>query len=446
MDKSALLVWLVREARSQGARASEFYYQRLEKTKINVSRGKLENLTRAVEEGLGIRIEAGGGAAFSFSASLKKSDLRRLIRSTIDASNILANPGFSVIPERFAPKKPYAGLSDTGYDTYKLEDKIHFAREMEREALQTDPRIVSVDNSIFEEERDDTLLINSEGFLEGYQSTLYSGVAVCVAKSAHSGAIGYDYRDSRLFAGLNASEIGRSAGRQTVFSLDGVSIESKKISVVMSPYAAGDFMRLLFSAFSGDLVFKKRTFLWNMEGGELGSSHLTIIDDGTEEGATGTVPFDDEGMPAQKTVLVDRGIISQFIHSTLSARRAGKRPTGNQFRTSYRNLPAIHSTNLILKPGTADPQKLISDAVTGLYVNSLTDTGGFNTGSGDFSLAASGRWIDHGELSFPVDSITISGKITEALKNIVAMGNDTLRRGGISSSSILFSEMNISGR
>jgi PmbA protein len=445
MEKKSLLEWMVDEARRQGAKASEFYYQKVERTEVQVSGGIIDNLTRAVEEGLGARIEARGGAAFSYTADLKKSTLRDFLKEAVAASNIAANPGFSQIPD---PEKAPTGdmlLCDESHDSDILQEMMNCAKEIENSALGVDKRIASVDMASVEEERRKTELINSRGFSGAYSSDSYQGLCICIGRSEHSGSFGYDYTTSRRFRDLSPASIGRQAAVNTLFSLDGTMVRSQRALVVFSPMASNKFLQMLFNILSGENLSKRRTFLCDLVGRTIGSPQLTIIDDGTLPGAIGTVPFDDEGIPSAKKIVIDKGELETFLLDTASSRKINAKSTGNAFRASYRDVPSVHPTNFFIKPGEYSREMLLSSAGCGFYINSLTNTGGFNATSGSFSLAAAGKWIENGELTYPVDSVTISGSIAGVMKNLIAAGADFEWRGATGAPSLLFSEMDVTG-
>jgi PmbA protein len=123
-------------------------------------------------------------------------------------------------------------------------------------------------------------------------------------------------------------------------------------------------------------------------------------------------------------VLIDRGALRGFLHNTYTARRAGARSTGNGVRGSYRTLPDVGPTNLRLEPGPRSQEELIAGIERGLYVVATRNVGGISPVSGDYSVGASGRWIERGELAGPVTGVTIAAPMLQMLANLAAVGSD----------------------
>jgi PmbA protein len=175
--------------------------------------------------------------------------------------------------------------------------------------------------------------------------------------------------------------------------------------------------------------------------------NITVIDDGTLVfdgiGGFGTSPFDGEGLPTRRTVLVERGVLKNYALNTYTARKLGMKSTGNASRGLAGN-PGIGAGNFYLEPGTLTPDELIGDVKNGLYV---TETMGFgvNLVTGDYSQGASGMWIENGELAYPVEEITIAGNLKDMYKNIVAIGNDLVFRGASAAPTIRVEGMMIAG-
>ena len=160
-------------------------------------------------------------------------------------------------------------------------------------------------------------------------------------------------------------------------------------------------------------------------------------------GGFGTAPFDGEGLPTRRTVLIENGILKNYVANTYSARKLGIRSTGNAARSLASN-PGIGAGNFFLQPGTLTPEEIIADVRSGLYV---TETMGFgvNLVTGDYSQGAAGLWIENGELAYPVEEITIAGNLKDMYRNITAIGNDATFRAATSAPTLRIDGMTIAG-
>jgi PmbA protein len=179
--------------------------------------------------------------------------------------------------------------------------------------------------------------------------------------------------------------------------------------------------------------------------------NITVVDDGTmvfDEGGMriggfGTSPFDGEGLPTRRTVLVERGVLKNYVMNTYTARKLGMKSTGNASRGLAGN-PGTGAGNFFLEPGTLTPEQVIGDVKSGLYVTEVMGFG-VNLVTGDYSQGASGMWIENGEIAYPVEEITIAGNLKDMYKNIVAIGNDLVFRGASAAPTIRVEGMTIAG-
>jgi PmbA protein len=168
------------------------------------------------------------------------------------------------------------------------------------------------------------------------------------------------------------------------------------------------------------------------------------VDDGTIPGLFGTTPFDDEGVPVRRTVVIDRGVLKSYLLNTYTARKLGMRTTGNAGRGITGNASVGHG-NLFLEKGERSPEELIRGIKRGLYVTELIGSG-VNIVTGDYSRGAAGLWIENGEFAYPVSEITIASTLQEMLAGIDQIGSDLEFRGAMASPTLVIGEMTISGQ
>jgi PmbA protein len=242
-------------------------------------------------------------------------------------------------------------------------------------------------------------------------------------------------------------EIGRIAAERTLRRLGARQVKTQRVPVVFAPEIARSLVGNIFNAANGDAIYRRATFFDGMLGERVAGDNITVIDDGTLVfdgiGGFGTSPFDGEGLPTRRTVLVDKGILTSYVMNSYSARKLGLQSTGNASR-GLAGTPGIGAGNLYMEPGDCTPEELIADVPNGLYV---TETMGFgvNLVTGDYSQGASGLWIENGELAFPVEEITIAGNLKDMYRNISGIANDLTFRSATAAPTIRIEGMTIAG-
>ena len=206
---------------------------------------------------------------------------------------------------------------------------------------------------------------------------------------------------------------------------------------------AGSLLRNLSSAISGYALYKGASFLVGKLGTKIASELMTVIDDGTIPGALGSRPLDGEGLPANKKVIVEKGELRSYLLDTYSGKKLGMASTGNASR-SVGEPPGVGPANFYLAPGTHLSDDIIGSVKAGLYVTELIGFG-VNMVTGDYSRGAAGLWIENGELTYPVEEITIAGNLKQIFQDIEMIGNDLEMRGRIAAPTVKISRMTVAG-
>ena len=176
---------------------------------------------------------------------------------------------------------------------------------------------------------------------------------------------------------------------------------------------------------------------------KIGQMNQVNVDDGRMAGGLGSRPFDGEGLPTRKNVVVEKGVLTSYLLDTYSGKKLGLPSTGNASR-SVGDSPSVGPTNFYLVPGTKTAEEIIGTVQTGLYVTELIGFG-INMVTGDYSRGAAGFWIENGELAYPVEEITIAGNLKQMFKDIEIVGSDLVFRGRIASPTLKIAEMMVAG-
>ncbi|MGA2120292.1 MAG: metallopeptidase TldD-related protein, partial [Bryobacteraceae bacterium] len=172
--------------------------------------------------------------------------------------------------------------------------------------------------------------------------------------------------------------------------------------------------------------------------------NLTLVDDATMPGLFGSSPFDDEGVPSRRTVVIERGVLKSYLLNTYAARKLGMKTTGNASRGITGNAGIGHG-NFYVENGAQSPERIVAEIADGFYVTELIGQG-VNVTTGDYSRGAAGLWIRNGELAFAVSEVTIAGNLAEMLIALEAIGSDLEFRGSMAAPTLKIGEMTVGGK
>jgi PmbA protein len=437
----------VRLALAQGASDAECTISEGNEFDATVRMRELETLKEAGSRGAGLRILLGQNVGSSYTSDLTREGIEYLVKSALEIAKISSEDPFAGLPE---PSDLGAIAGDLGLycdDVAKLETqyKIDQATVAEESALSADPRITNSEGGSFSSYTGARYFANSRGFAGSYRSSSCSLSVVAVAQLDGSMERDYWYTLARGSAGLEKPEaVGRKAAERTLRRLGARKIATQKAPVIFEPRVARGLLSSIFEAVDGESIYRKSSFLADQLGEKVASENVTIIDDGTIPGLFGTTPFDDEGVPSRRTVVIDRGVLRGYLLNTYTARKLGLKSTGNASRGITGNA-GVGPGNFFLEKGTRSPDEILRSVKRGLYVTELIGSG-VNIVTGDYSRGAVGLWIENGELAYPVSEITIAANLRDMLMSIETIGSDLEFLGSTASPTILIREMTISGR
>jgi len=443
MNYISLAEKLVAKALKAGADAAEIYISADRNLSVNILNGEIETIEEADSAGVGIRVIAGGSLGFSYSNSLDIKALEDTVNMAVKFARLTTPDDNNILPE-LAGVTAVDGLFDPDIEGVALDRKIAMALELEKMAM-SDSRITKSSGSSYGESISEVFIASSFGPTRSYKASGCSlGVSV-VAEKGDQKKTGGEYSSRRYFSDLTpADQIAAKAARKAYEMLDPKMVKTQKAAVIFDPDVAGSLLRGVISALNGERVLQGASFLAHSMGKQFASPLLTIIDDGTRERSLGAAPFDGEGVPTQKRVLVDKGVVNGFLYNTIAARRAGTVSTGNASRNGYTSLPGIGTHHLSLEKGSHTRPEIIAATEKGLLLNGVTGYG-IDAVSGNFSGGASGFWIEKGEILYPVEGLTIAGSGEAILNGIDMMGNDIDMDRSFAAPTFRVAEMQIGG-
>ena len=335
------------------------------------------------------------------------------------------------------------------FQSWSTESKIEIALAVERAARARDPLISNVEDTVYADTTSRVALANSNGFAGGYEQTFCYAYVYAFAGEGADLMTGLAVGTGRGPEALDPEAIGNEAADRAVALHGARQPKSRRCPVVLDPYVAASFASIIGGTLSARAVQRGRSLFAGKEGEQVADPQVRLTDDGLEPDGLATAPFDGEGVPQERTVLIDAGRLESFLYDRYTAHVAGGRSTGNGTRGSYRSLPSVGTTNLVLAEGKATTGELIKEAGDGFYVMDVTGLhSGVNPASGTFSVGASGRLISNGELGAPAREVTIASDLVSMLKAVRAVGSESrwLPFGGsVKTPPILIGDMTVGG-
>jgi PmbA protein len=434
----------VQQALALGATDAECTIADGSEFSVSVRLGEVEKLKEADSCGAGLRVLLGQKQGSSYTSDLTPEGIRQMVASAVEIARITEPDPYAGLPGKDELGQLTGDLGLASDLTLSTAEKIELAKRAEKAAMSVDPRITNSDGASFDSHSGTRVFANSRGFLGSYRSTSCSLSAVPVAKSGDRMERDYWYTIGRDHTKLESPEqVGRIAAERVLRRLGARKIPTQQATIVLDPRVARSLVGHVFSAVTGDAIYRKSSFLLDKIGQTVAHPSVTIVDDPTIPGLFGTSPFDDEGVPGRRHLIIEKGVLKTYLLHTYTARKLGLQTTGNASR-GLTGSPGTGHGNLFLEAGAMTPEEILKTVGTGLFITELIGQG-VNTVNGDYSRGACGLWIENGELTYPVAEVTVAGNLSEMLKNILHIGNDLEFRGSTSAPTIAIGGMTISG-
>lgn len=403
---------------------------------VTVRQGAVETIEYNRDKGMSVSVYLGQRRGNASTSDFS----RKAVQDTVDAALNIA---------RYTAEDDCAGLPDADqlatefpdldlYHPWKLdvEQAIALASECEQAAFRTDKRINNSEGATVNINEGCFIQANSLGFIGGYPSSRHS--VSCSVLAGKGDGMQRDYwygsaRDAREI--LKVEEIGRIAAERTVRRLKARKLDTMQCPVLFEAPIAGGLFGHFVGAVSGGSLYRKSSFLLDQLDKPVFSKNIRIDDVPDIRRGLASSAFDDEGVRTRRRAIVEDGVLRGYFLGSYSARKLGMQTTGNAGGTH----------NLIIKPGELDFNGLLRQMQRGLLVTELLGHG-VNPVTGDYSRGAAGFWVEHGEIQYPVEEITIAGNLKDMYQHIAAVGNDVLVQGSRQCGSVLIENMMVAGR
>jgi PmbA protein len=430
---------------ARGATAADGFLVEERNFSALVRLGQVDTVTHADDRRLSLRVFVGQASAAASTSDLSRESLERVVDEATALARITSPDPCAGLPEPGAlvVGLPDLDLEDPAGHELDPEAKIELARRAEAAALAEDPRVTNSEGAEFFDRRARYAYATSHGFERAYGTSTFGITASPVASS--DGEMQRDswYSTTRKRARLDTPEtIGQTAARRALRRLGARKVKTVEVPVIFDPENAASLLRAMAGAASGPSLYRRASFLLDRLGSRVAAPSVTLVDDGTVAGALGSRPFDGEGLPTRRTVLIRDGVLESYLLDSYSGRKLGLPSTHHAVRDG--SGVSVSTTNLMLLPGTASPRDLIASVSNGFYVTELIGFG-VNGVTGDYSRGAAGTWIENGELTYAVEEVTVAGNVLDMFAAVEGIGNDLVLRDRTVSPTLLIGRMVVAG-
>jgi len=437
----------VEAALSAGAADAEAWAEQTVSRHVRVYEDAVESLSDAGGRGLGLRAFEDGRSGYAYGTDLGEEGIAALARAARGAAAVVDPDEVGGLPDEFGTST-VEGLHSPALAEWSTERKVELALEVER-AARAREGVTQVETVVYSDAEARVAIANSRDFAATYESTQVWAYASAFAGEGANLMTGLGVGLARDPGGLDPVAIGDEAARRALALVGARAPETRHCPVVLDTFVAASFVGFIGGMLSAEAVQRGRSLFAGKEGEEVADPAFALVDDGADGEGPDSSPFDGEGSATRRTPLIENGRLSTFLFDARTARKAGRQTTGNASRGSYRSPPTVGTTNLILQAGDQSLDELVARVGDGLYV---TDVAGLHSGvnpvSGTFSVGASGKLIENGELGRPVREMTIASDLVSMLRAVRAVGSEERWvpfGGSVKAAPLLIAEMSVSG-
>jgi PmbA protein len=433
-------------ADAAGGEGIEAYAELTTETSVTAFQGEVERLTSASSSGVGVRVVRDGRLGYAYTADLSDQGLRECLaeaRANLEVSS--EDPG-NVLPEA-SEHEPLEGIFDPRQAATSPERKVALALDLEARTRAADPKVTQVESARYGDVVGQVAIASSGGVRGTFAVTHAWCAAIALATEDGQSQVGFGVDAARTLEDLDPGPVAAEAASRAVRMLGATKPPTRTIPVVFDRMVAPSLVGVLLAGLSAEEVQKGRSLFADKLGQRVGAAGLRLVDDGRLVDGPGAAPFDAEGVPTRRTVLVDDGVLQCFLHNTATAARGDASSTGNARRASFKSTPGVSAHNLFLAPGELDQGGLLARAGEGLLVQEVSGVhSGANPITGDFSVGVSGLLFRGGELAEPVREATVAAQLLDILQGIEEVGSDLrFTTGSIGGSSLLVGQMTVAG-
>jgi PmbA protein len=434
----------------KGAEEAEAFLSRISSTSVNIERGQIVRSVKRTDQGLGVRAIYKKAVGFSYTNMLTDKTVEdAAVKAFKSAKASKPDKNWMGLP---SPRK----LSETKntYDkklaTISPDEFVETASVMLNAVEGYDKRVLPIGGGVgnFLASK---AVVNSHGVETCDQGTgIECSIETIAREAGEVTPVCFELNAERVYK-IAPEWVGREAARQAISFLKAKKIESGNLSIIFTQPALGALLYYtLINAVKADYVQRERSVLKGKIGEDVASNFVTIHDNGMLEGGLQTWKFDGEGVPSQKTLVVQKGILKHFLYDSYTANKVGVESTGNAFRgglAPYTSTPVLEATNFTFTQGNKSPENLINEIDNGLIVYGVQGAHSSNPESGEFSVVATPAWkIEKGSVAYAVKGAMLAGTIFDVLKSVSALGNNIRKIGQLVAPWIRVENVKVIGR
>jgi PmbA protein len=393
-------------------------------TEIKVYEGDIESLSSAQSQGVGIRVISEARQGFAYAGTFDDEVLAETLAEARD------NAAFGTRDEYLGLAEP-DGVAKADLDLWRDElvafpadEKVSLALELERAVRGADPRISGIESAEYVDSISEAAIATTTGVRSASRDTGCYVATYAMAEENGETQTGFGFSVGREPGSLDVVRAGTEAAERATRMLGATKPSSERVTVVLDPWVTAQFLGILGFTLNGESVLKGRSLFAERLGEDVASSMITLVDDPTDGRAFTATDTDGEGLATRRNVLIEGGVLHQFVHNAYTARRMSTSSTGSAVR-GFKSTPSVGCMATMLQPGTKSPAELIAEVGDGVLVQEVAGLhSGVNPISGDFSTGAEGLRIRGGAVSEPLREFTIASTLQKMLKDVVAVGND----------------------
>lgn len=420
-----LIKKVLKSAVKNGGDFADIYIERTQPTYIHLEDDKIEKVVSGIDHGAGIRVIFNSKTVYAYTNELSDNSLLELA-NTVSAAVKGKHNGADIDLRKKNPTIDFRIAKRP--DEVDTDKKVQLVKKANEIARKVDNRIKQV-LVVYRDTLQNVTIGNTEGYITEderiyttamIQVIAIDGKIIQTGQEPIGGLIGFE-----LFDENPIENVAETAAKRAVMMLKARPAPGGKMPVVLSADAGGTMIHeAIGHGLEADLAMQGLSVYSKKTGEMVASPIITVIDDATMPNKRGSFRFDDEGVEAQKTVLVENGILKGYMYDRLWSMKEGVKSTGNGRRESYKYRPIPRMTNTLIAPGKSVPEDIIKSTSSGLFVKKMGG-GQVNTVNGDFVFEVSeGYLLENGKIGEPVRGATLTGNGPEILKDIDIVGND----------------------
>jgi PmbA protein len=430
--------------KSVGVATGEVFLREAQSGSVEIKEGAIEAVIARGERGIGVRVLDDQRLGFAYTSDLSGDG----IRACVDIARRM-----SALTERdedlALATRP---IDDADLDIYQagigdrpLGERGAIALAVEEAARGTDPRVKQFRKTTYSDSESTTIIATTSAVRASFRESYYGVMTQAVASDNGDRQVGYHGEAARRFGELEPARVGQRAAKRAVEKLGAKPLATQKVPVVLDPWMAMELLRAIGPLFSADNVLKGRSLFADKIGQRVANEKVTIVDDARRPRGLRSAPFDGEGVATTTRTLIENGVLRGYLTSLKTAKKLGSDPTGNARRGGYGSPARIGPSNLFVAAGT-DDAAIVGRLDRALAVTSLLNLHTIDPVSGEFSLGATGNYLERGVRVHPAEGITIAGNLTNLLDSVVGVGSDLVfGPGGLGSPTLVISELSIGG-